>query len=110
MQKTAFCFTILYSKKNRDYESYAHHMFVLFYPFRDESDLKVGVSPSYTNKTAEPGVINIINTKRALIEPFTDAVDEALPQYSQREMNNGEAMKQIENQKIQNICLNETFD
>ena len=55
-------------------------------------------------------MINIINTKRVLIEPFTDAVDEALPQYSQREMNNGEAMKQIENQKIKNICLNETFD
>ena len=96
--------------KNRDYESYAHHLLLLFYPFWDESDLKVGLPPSYTNKTAEPGVIDIININRALIEPFSDAVDEALFQYSQTEMNNGKAMEQIENQEMQNICLNETFD
>ena len=55
-------------------------------------------------------MIDIININRALIEPFSDAVDEALLQYSQLEMNNGEAMEQIENQEMQNICLNETFD
>ena len=96
--------------KNRDYESYAHHLLLLFYPFQDESDLKVGIPPSYTNKIAEPGVIDIINTNRALIEPFTDAVDEALLQYSQTEMNISEATEQIENEEKQNICLNETFD
>ena len=96
--------------KNQDYESYADHLLLLFYPFGDESDLKVGIPPSYTNNIAEPGVIDIINTNRALIEPFSDAVDEALLQYSQREMNNGEAMEQIENHEMQNICLNETFD
>ena len=74
--------------KNRDYESYAHHLLLLFYPFRDESDLKVGIPPSYTNEIAEPGVIDIINTNRALVEPFSDAVGEALLQYSQTEMNN----------------------
>ena len=55
-------------------------------------------------------MIDIININRALIEPFSDAVDEALFQYSQTEMNNGKAMEQIENQEMQNICLNETFD
>ena len=55
-------------------------------------------------------MIDIININRALIEPFSDAADEALLQYSQLEMNNGEAMEQIENQEMQNICLNETFD
>ena len=54
-------------------------------------------------------MIDIININRALIEPFSDAVDEALFQYSQTEMNNGKAMEQIENQEMQNICLNETF-
>ena len=87
-----------------NYESYAHHLLLLFYPFRDESDLKVGIPPSYTNKIAEPGVIDIINTNRALIEPFSDAVDEALLQYSQTEMNNGKAMEKIENQEMQNIA------
>ena len=55
-------------------------------------------------------MIDIINTNRALKEPFVDAADEELLQYSQTEMNNGKAMEQIENQEMQNICLNETFD
>ena len=55
-------------------------------------------------------MIDIINTTRALIEPFSDAVDEALLQYSQTEMNISEATEEIENEQVQNICLNETFD
>ena len=55
-------------------------------------------------------MIDTININRALIEPFSDAVDEVLFQYSQTEMNNGKAMEQIESQEMQNICLNETFD
>ena len=55
-------------------------------------------------------MIDIINTIRALKEPFIDAADEELLQYSQTEINNGEAMEQIEKQEMQNICLNETFD
>ena len=91
------------TNKNRDCESYAHHLLLLFYTFRDESDLKVGLPPIYTNKIAEPGVIDIINTNRALIGPFSDAVDEALLQYSQTEMNISEATEQIENEDVQNI-------
>ena len=44
------------------------------------------IPPNYTNKIAEPSVIDIINTNRALIEPFSDAADEAILQYSQTEM------------------------
>ena len=53
-------------------------------------------------------MIDIINTNRALVEPFSDAVDEALLQYSQTEMNNGEAMEHLQNQEMQSIF--ETFD
>ena len=45
-----------------------------------------------------------------MIQPFSDAVDEALLQYSQTEMNISEATEQLENEEVQNICLNETFD
>ena len=45
-----------------------------------------------------------------MIEPLSDAADEALLQYSQVEKNNSEAMEQIENEEVQNICLNQTFD
>ena len=55
-------------------------------------------------------MIYILNTNRALIEPFSDAADEALLQYSQTEMNISEATEQIENEEVQSICLNETFD
>ena len=57
--------------KNRDYESYAHHLY--FYPFHYESDIRIGIQPSYTNKIAEPCVIDIITTNRALIEPQRDS-------------------------------------
>lgn len=39
---------------NREYEDYGHHLLLLFYPFRNEADLKVGVPPSQTNKIVEP--------------------------------------------------------
>ena len=50
-------------------------------------------------------MIDNINTNRPLIEPFSDAVDAALLQYSQTEMNISEATEQIENEEVQNICL-----
>ena len=64
-------------------------MKVMHNSFRDESDLNVGIRPSYTNKIADPGVTDVINTNRVLIEPFSNTVDEALLEYSQIEMNNG---------------------
>ena len=96
--------------KNRNYESYTHHLLLRFCPLRDESDLKIVVPPSCTNKIAEPGVLDTINTNGALTELFNDAADEALLQYSQTVMNNSEAKEQIKNEEMQNLCLNETFD
>ena len=55
-------------------------------------------------------MINTINNNRALIESFSDAVDEVLLQYSKTEINNSKATEQIENEEMQNICLNKTFD
>ena len=55
-------------------------------------------------------MIDIINTNRTLVEQFSDAVDESLLQDSETEMNNNEATEQIENEEMQNIYLNKTFD
>ena len=52
-------------------------------------------------------MIDIINTNRALIEPYRD---EALHQYIQTETSDSEATVQIENEEMQNVCLNEAFD
>ena len=59
-------------------EQYAHHQLFSFYPFRDEEPLK---SPpfmaSYVIKLQEPGVMNIINRNRSVMEPFSEIVEEA---------------------------------
>ena len=109
-RKVACVLQYLTPNKKRDYESYAHHLLLLVYPFRDESDLRVGVPPSYTNKIANSGEIDITNTNRVLIELFSDVVDEALFQYGQTVMNKSEATEKIENEEMQNVSLNETFE
>ena len=70
--------------KSRNYESYAHYSLLRFYPFCDESELKVGIPPIYKNKIADFGMINILNTKTVLMEPFNDAIHEVLLQYCQQ--------------------------
>ena len=65
-------------------EAVYQYSLLYFYPFCDESELKVGVPPIYTNKIAEFGVINILNTKRVLMELFNDAIDKVLLQYCQQ--------------------------
>ena len=45
-----------------------------------------------------------------MIVPFSDAVYEKLLQYSQTVVSNSEATELIENEEMQNVCLNEIFD
>ena len=45
-----YVFQYLTPNKNRDYESYAHHLLLLFYTFGDESHLVVGVPPTTIHK------------------------------------------------------------
>ena len=66
---------------NREYVNYAHHLLLLFYPFRNEADLKVGVPPSYTNKISEPDIIDI--KRNSYVGPFGEIVDKALLHYHQ---------------------------
>ena len=58
-------------------EEYAHHMLFMFFPFRNESDLKATVSRTYSQKLLEPTVTEVVNKNRKACEPFADAVDEA---------------------------------
>ena len=50
-------------------EEYAHHLLFMYYPVRDEK-LKSDNPATYCNKFIDPGVIDIINENRALVEPF----------------------------------------
>ena len=64
---------------NKAFETYAHHLFFLFYPFQNEEELKSPpVTESYQAKLLQPGVINIINRNKATMEPFSELVDQDL--------------------------------
>ena len=52
-------------------------MLFMFFPFRNESDLKATVSRTYSQKLLEPTVTEVVNKNRKACEPFADAVDEA---------------------------------
>ena len=46
--------------------------FFMFYPFRDECELKVGQPSSYSTKLSKPGVLEIVNNNKSLAEPSSD--------------------------------------
>ena len=61
--------------KNLHPEKYAHHLLMCYYPFRSEEELKLG---TYTEKLLQPGVLEIVNENKMLVEPFGELVDQAL--------------------------------
>ena len=63
-------------------EAYAHHLLMLFFPFRNESDLISEVDNSYTSKLNEPDILSIVNSNKQLFEPFGDVVDRALMNFT----------------------------
>ena len=65
------------SQKN--IEQYAHHLLFTFYPFRDEEYLKsLPMTGTYFAKFQEPGVMDIISRNKAIMEPFSEVVDQVL--------------------------------
>ena len=53
----------------------------MFYPFHDESKLKVGEPLSYPSNLSEPGVLEIVNNNKSLVEPYSDLVNAAFLNY-----------------------------
>ena len=82
-------------------EQYAHHLLFSFYSFRDEEQLK---SPpfmdSYVMELQEPGVMDIINRNRSVMEPFSEIVEEALANLTAH-LTNLDAFSQQENDEVQ---------
>ena len=63
-------------------EGYAHEMLFMYYPFRNENDLKSGNPPTYSNKLRESNVISLVNQNRARVEPFATIIDDAFERYT----------------------------
>ena len=62
--------------KKKEPESYFHHLLMLYYPWRDETNL-IASDQTYTTKFYEPDVQGIVEHNRAIFEPDADAISEA---------------------------------
>ena len=73
--------------KRTEPEKYCHHLLMLSYPWRQESDL-LGHDNEYSTKLEESSARLIVRRNQSAFEPFSEAVDEAIqfvnsnPQYS----------------------------
>ena len=63
--------------KTKEPERYFHHLLMLYYPWRNESDL-MAAGQSYASKFYEPNVQEVVELNRSVFEPDADAVTEAL--------------------------------
>ena len=57
-------------------EEHAHHLLFLYFPFRNEAELKHG--KSYSEKLNLLGAMETINMNRIKVETYASIVDDAL--------------------------------
>ena len=81
-------------------EKFAHHILLLFYPFRDAKKLSSVLPPLYQNKLLEQGVQVIVNINKIKFEPYGDLVDEVYSRLNETLTNNQDPQNQIENDEI----------
>ena len=83
----------------------------MFYPFRHDCELKLGQSPSYSSKLNEPGVLDMVNYKKILVEPYRDLIDAAFLNYRSDIIPSCDPFSQQENENVESefheIELNE---
>ena len=85
--------------KHKFPEKYAHHILMLFYPFRsEESDLKE--AGSYVTKLNNDTVIASVNRNKAAFEPDGDLVESVLHNYQSEIVHNQDAFGQQENDEV----------
>ena len=77
----------------------------MFYPFHDESKLKVGEPLSYPLNLSEPGVLEIVNNNKSLVEPYSDLVNAAFLNYRAEITPSWDPFLQQENEDVENeLC------
>ena len=83
----------------------------MFYQFPDECELKVGQSSSYSSKLVEPRVLEIVNNKKSLVEPYSDLVNVAFLNYRAGITASWDPFSQQENEYVGNeLCEIELND
>ena len=85
--------------KHKYPEKYAHHLLMLFFPFRDEQcDFKI--DGSYCNKLSDPLVLDIVNKNKIIFEPNSASIENALRTYREDLELNFDAYAQQENEHV----------
>ena len=105
--------------KTKEPGRYFHHLLMLYYPWRNESEL-MAADQSYSSKFYEPNVQDVIESNRSVFEPDADAVTEALENlrnnqgniiYSFDPINDQENSDlQIETKNLQDTLPEESFN
>ena len=76
-RKTPYVLKCFVPNKETKPEEYAHHMLLMYYPFKNEKKLLSGNPPTYASELSEPEVIDLVNQNYSLVEPFATVVDNA---------------------------------
>ena len=87
-------------------EEYAHHLLFMYFPFRNENELKL--NNSYAEKLNSSNFLEIINLNRVKVEPYALLVENALERLSTNQNANIDSFGQQENDEI-NDTLNENL-
>ena len=85
-------------------EEYAHRLLFMYFPFRNENELKL--NNSYAENIHSSNVLEIINLNRIKVEPYALLVENALERLSTNQNANIYSFGQQENDEI-NDTLNE---
>ena len=86
-RKVPFVLRYHVPSKEKYPEKYSYHLLHLFCPFRDEMELKGKYLGTYKEKISEPGVVDIVNANKLLIELDGDLVDAVFAHFQDKEMN-----------------------
>ena len=87
--------------KHTQPEKHAHHLLLMFYPFRDESDLCSQGAVSYVEKLNQTDVLAVVNANKILFEPYANLVDSALLEYHSGLSHNQDSYAQQENDHVE---------
>ena len=97
--------------KTKDPEQYFHHLLMLYYPWRQETDL-IGTEQTYMSKFYEPDVQTMVQ-HRNIFEPDSDTVTEALDMLRKNDLSllhSYDAMNDQENEDLQSQIQDDSND
>ena len=97
--------------KIKEPESYFHHLLMLYYPWRDESNLMAS-DQTYTSKFYESDVQTIVEDNRAIFEPeIADAISEAFQtlKSNQGNIHSYDPINDQENEELQSEMQDDSF-